>query len=59
MSAWPGFRGSVDPLGPIDVDPDDVRDRACDVTAPGRVCEPPTPDAPPDPPDIHDPWFGS
>ena len=41
------------PLGPIDVDPDDIRDEACSVTAPSRIC---TPEAtrPPDPPDAPD-----
>lgn len=48
----------VDPLGPTDIDPDDARDRACDVTSSNRVCEPSTPDddQPPvdnlDPPDV-------
>ena len=45
---------SVDPLGPGDVDPDTARDRACDVTTTGRICNPPEPDAPdpPEPPDV-------
>lgn len=43
----------VDPLGPTDIDPDDVRDRACDVTSAGRICNPSVPD-PPDPPDLPD-----
>jgi len=34
------------PLGPSDVDPDDIRDLACDTTAPGRVCRPPTTEPP-------------
>lgn len=43
------------PLGPSDVDPDDIRDVACDATAPSRVCDPPVrePDTP-DPPDFSD-----
>jgi hypothetical protein len=43
------------PLGPSDVDPDDIRDVACDVTASSQVCNPPVrePDAP-DPPDLPD-----
>ena len=39
----------ADPLGPTNIDPDDARDRACDVTSPGRICNPGVPD-PPDPP---------
>ncbi len=44
-----------DPLGPTDIDPDDVRDAACDVTASNDTCRPPTtqPDRdPPDPPNL-------
>lgn len=43
------------PLGPSDVDPDDIRDLACDATAPSQVCNPPVrePDAP-EPPDVPD-----
>ena len=39
------------PLGPSDVDPDDIRDVACDATASSQICNPPAPDAP-DPPDL-------
>ena len=41
------------PLGPSDVDPDDIRDVACDATAPSQVCNPPVrePDSP-EPPDL-------
>ncbi|MEP1126032.1 MAG: DUF4129 domain-containing protein [Ilumatobacter sp.] len=44
----------VDPLGPTDIDPDDTRDRACDATSVGRICNPPDPDParPPDTPDL-------
>ncbi len=51
----------IDPLGPSDIDPDDARDRACDVTSPGRICNPAEPEAP-DPPDVDldvDPGFGA
>lgn len=44
------------PLGPSDVDPDDIRDEACSVTAPSRICTPEatrSPD-PPDAPDVPD-----
>lgn len=39
----------VDPLGPTDIDPDDARDRACDVTTSSRLCDiaTPEPDRPP------------
>ncbi|MEL6892496.1 MAG: DUF4129 domain-containing protein [Actinomycetota bacterium] len=30
-----------DPLGPNDLDPDDVRDLACDATSSDRICRPP------------------
>lgn len=33
----------LDPFGPTDVDLDQVRDAACEVTAPSRVCDPPEP----------------
>ena len=50
------------PLGPTDVDPDDIRDVACDVTATSQVCNPPVrePDSPepPDLPDVGDPSSG-
>jgi hypothetical protein len=32
---------STDPLGPTDLDPDSIRDGACDVTAPSNICNPP------------------
>lgn len=41
---------SVDPLGPAPVDPDEVRDIACDATASSSVCSPPV--EPPEPPDF-------
>ena len=43
------------PLGPSDVDPDDIRDVACDATAPSQVCNPPVrePDSP-EPADLSD-----
>lgn len=55
MSAlrWAGhLLGSVppgDPLGPVQQDPDQVRDAACRLVEPDRVCHPP------DPPDLHPP----
>lgn len=45
----------VDPLGPTDIDPDDARDRACDVTSTGRICNPAAPDPPEPPADVPDP----
>lgn len=51
----------IGPLGPTDIDPDDIRDVACDATATAQVCNPPlrdTPD-PPDPPDVGDPTAGA
>lgn len=49
----------VDPLGPSDIDPDDIRDRACSVTVPSRLCSPEAPKPPSDrpPPDLPDPGF--
>lgn len=47
----------IDPLGPTDIDPDDARDRACDVTSTGRICNPAAPeprDPPRDAPDVPD-----
>jgi hypothetical protein len=43
------------PLGPSDVDPDDIRDAACDATATSQLCNPPVrdPDTP-EPPDLSD-----
>lgn len=38
------------PLGPNDIDPDDARDRACEVTAQPNICDPPLNDPPPPPP---------
>lgn len=35
------YVSSGDPLGPVDQDPDEVRDDACDIVAGGRACEPP------------------
>lgn len=37
-------RSAGDPLGPVEQDPDDVRDIACDLTATGEVCSPPEPE---------------
>ncbi len=43
------------PLGPSNIDPDDIRDVACDATATSRVCNPPAPDPDtPEPPDVAD-----
>ena len=54
-----GLRG---PLGPSDVDPDDIRDVACDATATSQICNPPVRDPdtpePPDLPDVGDPSAG-
>lgn len=36
----------VDPLGPVDQDPDGPRDLACELTASDRICRPPAPDEP-------------
>jgi hypothetical protein len=52
----------VDPLGPTDIDPNDARDRACDVTTTGRICNPavPEPREPPrDAPDVGNPGAGA
>lgn len=47
--------GATDPLGPSDFDPDGVRDRACSVTTPSRLCDlSPASDDVPDPPDLPD-----
>lgn len=46
-SSWDRWSAGVrfgDPLGPVGRDPDDVRDIACDLTAPGEVCSPPEPE---------------
>lgn len=49
----------VDPLGPTDIDPDDARDRACEVTGSGRICNP-TPSEPPSrAPDVPNPGGGT
>ncbi len=43
------------PLGPSDIDPDDIRDVACDATATSQICNPPAPDPDtPEPPDVSD-----
>ena len=39
----------TDPLGPVDQDPDQVRETACKLVAPDQVCAPPKP-RPPSPP---------
>ncbi len=53
----------TDPLGPSDIDPDDARDRACEVTSSGSICnpaEPPPPEPPRDAPDVDlDPGVGA
>lgn len=51
----------IDPLGPTDIDPDDARDRACDVTSTGRICNPtaPEPREPSDIGDVPDPGAGA
>lgn len=48
------------PFGPSDVDPDDIRDVACEATASAQTCNPPPPDPvqPRDIPDIGDPPSG-
>ncbi len=49
----------TDPLGPSDIDPDDARDRACDVTSTGRICNPAEPE-PREAPDVDvNPGFGA
>jgi hypothetical protein len=42
--------GVDDPFGPVDQDPDVVRDEACRLVAPDRVCSPPAPPRPGEPP---------
>ena len=52
----------VDPLGPTDIDPDDARDRACDVTTTRQICNPAAPeprDQPSDAPNFSDPGVGA
>lgn len=43
--------GLLAPLGPSELDPDEIRDVACDVTAPSGICNPVSD---PDPPDLPD-----
>lgn len=52
---------ALDPLGPTDIDPDDARDRACDVTSTGRICNPaiPEPRQPRDTPNVPDAGAGA
>jgi hypothetical protein len=45
-----------DPLGPVDQDPDKIRDTACRLVAPDQVCSPPKPR---DPPNINLDWLGT
>ena len=50
------------PFGPSDIDPDDIRDAACDATASSQVCNPPTttpPDPLPESSDVGDPAAGA
>jgi Domain of unknown function (DUF4129) len=46
VTAWNRIANGTDPLGPNDIDPDRIRDGACDATAPGSVCSPRPRDAP-------------
>jgi hypothetical protein len=48
------------PFGPTDVNPDDIRDVACDATASAQICNPPAPDPaqPRDIPDLGGPSSG-
>ncbi|MFK7919910.1 MAG: hypothetical protein AB8G14_17680 [Ilumatobacter sp.] len=51
---------AADPLGPSDVNPDDARDRACEVTSTRRICNPSAPEPPPsDAPDVPNPGAGA
>lgn len=47
-----------DPLGPVDQDPDQIRDEACRLVAADRVCSPPKPPKDLDPPSSLG-WIGS
>jgi hypothetical protein len=47
-----------DPLGPVDQDPDRIRDEACRLVAADRVCSPPKPPKDLDPPSSLG-WIGS
>lgn len=38
---WP--LSTTDPLGPVDQDPDQIRDVACKLVAPDQICAPPKP----------------
>ena len=51
----------IDPLGPTNIDPDDARDSACDVTTTERICNPsvPEPREPRGAPDVPDANFGA
>lgn len=49
LSAAGGRATQPDPLGPVDQDPDQVRETACKLVAPDLVCAPPEP-RPPSPP---------
>lgn len=57
MSTTAQVPGLLGPLGPTDVDPDRVRDVACDATAPSQLCDPPEFD--PDVPDANLPELGA
>ena len=51
------FVAAADPLGPVDQDPDQIRDAACKLVAPDQVCAPPKPPSPSSPPDLS--WLGA
>lgn len=55
---WLRVVDPLGPLGPTDVDPDDARDRACEATDPGRICNPSTPEPPSRTPDVPNPGGG-
>jgi hypothetical protein len=48
---------ATDPLGPVDQDPEQIRDTACKLVAPDLVCAPPEPRPPRQPPDFSLPGF--
>ena len=42
----------IDPLGPIEQNPDEIRDTACRLVSPDLVCSPPEPPRPANPPNL-------
>ena len=52
LARFAGAANPVDPLGPVDQDPDQVRDAACKLVASDQVCVPPKPRSPSAPPDL-------